>query len=139
MLRRIWALTQKEFIQWIRDRRTIIAILIAPSLELLLFSAAIHTQVKHIPMVVADYSMSAASRSYLDAFVVTNAQPAFLVFPGVCFNSPFWESFRLYSLNPVANDRDHASQRVTLPVSPRLTLLLQNLVHAVSRQATPFA
>src|SRR5512136_322693 len=72
MLRRIWALTQKEFIQWIRDRRTIIAILIAPSLELLLFSAAIHTQVKHIPMVVADYSLSAASRSYLDAFVVTH-------------------------------------------------------------------
>jgi ABC-2 type transport system permease protein len=71
MLRRIWALTQKEFIQWIRDRRTIIAILIAPSLELLLFSAAIHTQVKHIPMVVADYSMSAASRSYLNAFVAS--------------------------------------------------------------------
>jgi ABC-2 type transport system permease protein len=71
MLRRIWALTQKEFIQWIRDRRTLIAILIGPALELLLFSAAIHTQVKHIPMVVADYSLSAASRSYLAAFVVT--------------------------------------------------------------------
>jgi ABC-2 type transport system permease protein len=71
MLRRIWALTQKEFIQWIRDRRTVIAIMIGPALELLLFSAAIHTQVQHIPMVVADYSMSAASRAYLDAFVVT--------------------------------------------------------------------
>ncbi len=82
MLRRIWALTQKEFIQWIRDRRTIIAILIAPSLELLLFSAAIHTQVKHIPMVVADYSMSAASRSYLDAFVVTNDFDIVAMVPG---------------------------------------------------------
>src|SRR6266496_1105799 len=68
MLRRIWALTRKEFIQLIRDRRTVIALIIGPALELLLFAAAIHTDVRHIPIVVADQSMSAASRSYLNAF-----------------------------------------------------------------------
>jgi len=67
--RRLWALIQKEFIQLTRDRRTLIALMVAPSLELILFGAAIHTDVKHIPMVVADQSMSPASRAYLNAFV----------------------------------------------------------------------
>jgi ABC-2 type transport system permease protein len=68
MLRRIWAITQKEFIQLIRNRLTLPALVIGPLLELILFAAAIHTDVKHIPMVVADQSLSAASRSYLNAF-----------------------------------------------------------------------
>jgi len=73
MSRRLSALIQKEFIQLIRDRRTLIALLIGPALELLLFAAAIHTDVRHIPMVVADQSMSAASRSYLKAFTGTQS------------------------------------------------------------------
>jgi len=72
MLRRIWALTLKEFIQLLRDRRTVIALIIGPALELLLFAAAVHTDVRHISMVVADQSRSSASRGYLNAF--TNTQ-----------------------------------------------------------------
>ncbi len=68
MLRRIWAITQKEFIQLIRDRGTFIPFLISPILMLPLFAAAVHTDVTHIPLVVADQSMSVASRAYLDAF-----------------------------------------------------------------------
>src|SRR5262245_21577985 len=71
MLRRIWALIQKECIQLVRDRRTLIALLIGPAIELLLFAAAIHTDVRHIPLVVADQSISAASREYLRAFTDT--------------------------------------------------------------------
>src|SRR5258708_30480817 len=67
MLRRFWALLQKEFIQLFRDRRTMILLLVMPPVQLTLFAAAIHTDVKHIPMVVADQSLSAASRGYLDA------------------------------------------------------------------------
>jgi len=73
MLRRLSALVQKEFIQLFRDRRTVIALIIGPALELLLFVAAIHTDVRHIPMMVADQSLSAASRSYLNAFTDTQS------------------------------------------------------------------
>ena len=68
MLRRIWAITVKEFIQMRRDPRTALGILFGPLVELILFGAAIHTDIKHIPMVVADQSLSAESRSYLSAF-----------------------------------------------------------------------
>jgi ABC-2 type transport system permease protein len=73
MLRRIWALTQKEFIQLIRDRLVLPALLIGPLLELILFAVAIHTDVQHIPIAVADQSLSSASRSYLNAFGVTQS------------------------------------------------------------------
>ncbi len=68
MLRRTWAITQKEFIQLWRFPLVLIGLTVGPALELILFAAAIHTDVKHIPMVVADQSLSAASRSYLTAF-----------------------------------------------------------------------
>src|SRR5258708_17539050 len=82
MLRRFWALLQKEFIQLFRDRRTMILLLVMPPVQLTLFAAAITTDVKHSPMVVADQSLSAASRGYLDAmtgsesFDITAVVPA---------------------------------------------------------------
>jgi ABC-2 type transport system permease protein len=69
MLRRILAITQKEFIQTLRDRVTLGILLSMPLLQLVLFAYAIHMDVKHIPMVVADQSLDAESRSYLDALV----------------------------------------------------------------------
>lgn len=68
MLRRIWALTQKEFIQLLRVPLILIVLALGPALELILFGTAIRTDVKHIPMVVADQSLSAASQSYLSGF-----------------------------------------------------------------------
>jgi ABC-2 type transport system permease protein len=73
MLRRIWAVIQKEFIQLIRNRLVLPGLVIGPVLELILFAVAIHTDVKHIPMVVADYSLSSASSSYLNAFTVSES------------------------------------------------------------------
>ncbi len=72
MLRRIWAITQKELIQTVRDRATLIILLTIPLVQLLLYATAIHTDVKHIPMVVADQSVSTASRTYLNALVDSN-------------------------------------------------------------------
>ncbi len=69
MWRRLWALTQKEFIQMLRDARSIPLVIIGCAGELILFAFAVHTNVGHIPMVVVDQSMSAASRSYIDAFI----------------------------------------------------------------------
>ena len=68
MLRRIWALTQKESIQLLRTPIVYLGLTLGPVLELVLFAAAIHTDIKHIPTVVADQSMSAASQSYLSGF-----------------------------------------------------------------------
>ncbi len=72
MLRRIWAITQKEFIQTTRDRALLAILLIIPVFQLLLFATAIHTDVQHIPMVVADQSISTESRNYLVALVDSN-------------------------------------------------------------------
>ncbi len=69
MLRRIWAITRKEFIQTLRDRTTLAILLTMPILQLVLFAYAIHMDVKHIPLVVADQSLDAASRSYIDDMV----------------------------------------------------------------------
>jgi ABC-2 type transport system permease protein len=67
MLRRIWAITQKEFIQLFRERVYVLLLVFATLLEVVLLGAAIHTDIRHIPMAVADQSASQASRSYLDA------------------------------------------------------------------------
>ncbi len=72
MLQRIWAITQKEFIMISRDRGTLTLILVIPLIQLVLFAYAIHMDVKHIPMVVADQSLDAASRSYLNDLVSSN-------------------------------------------------------------------
>jgi ABC-2 type transport system permease protein len=71
MLRRIWAITQKEFIQLFNNPLLLIGLTVAPALELLLFAAAIHTDVTNMPMVVADQSQTAASRAYVNAFAVS--------------------------------------------------------------------
>jgi ABC-2 type transport system permease protein len=72
MLRRTWAMAQKEFIQLFRERALLIVLLLMPVLQLGLFAAAIHTDITHIPMVVADQSLSQASQSYLNALVDSN-------------------------------------------------------------------
>src|SRR5579859_338145 len=73
MLRRTWAVTQKEIIQGTRSPLVLIALTVGVTLELILFAVAIHANVKHVPMVVADQSQSLASRSYLNAFTDSGA------------------------------------------------------------------
>jgi ABC-2 type transport system permease protein len=67
MFQRIWAVMQKEFIQTLRDRSTLLLMLSLPIIQLLLFGYAVHTSVDHIPTVVADQSRDTASQSYVDA------------------------------------------------------------------------
>src|SRR5512140_636511 len=69
MLKRIWAITQKEFIMTFRDRGTLFLVLLMPLIQLILFAYAIHMDVKHIPMVVADQSLDHVSRAYIDDLV----------------------------------------------------------------------
>jgi ABC-2 type transport system permease protein len=67
MLRRIWAITQKELIQTFRDKGTLAIVLLTPLIQLVLFAFAIHMDVKHIPLAVADQSMDTESRAYINA------------------------------------------------------------------------
>ena len=71
MLRRIWAVIQKEFIQTFRDRRTLMMTLSMPIIQLLLFGYALNMSVDHIPTIVADQSRDSASQAYVDAAVAS--------------------------------------------------------------------
>jgi ABC-2 type transport system permease protein len=71
MLKRIWTVIQKEFIQTFRDRRTLIIQLSMPIIQLLLMGYAIDMNVDHIPLVVADQSHDSASQAYVDALVTS--------------------------------------------------------------------
>jgi ABC-2 type transport system permease protein len=62
---------QKEFIHIVRDRRTLAILVGMPMLQLLLFGYAINMNVDHIPMIVADQSLDAASHAYVDAMAVS--------------------------------------------------------------------
>jgi ABC-2 type transport system permease protein len=71
MLKRTWAIIQKEFIQTWRDRRTLGIQLAIPIMQLFILGYAIRMNVRHIPTVVADQSLDAASRDYVDAMVAS--------------------------------------------------------------------
>ncbi len=67
-MHRIIAVLKKEVLQMKRDRMTLAMIFMLPLVQLLLFGYAIQTEVKHIPTVVFDQSLSQESREILDAF-----------------------------------------------------------------------
>ena len=72
MVRRIWAVLQKEFIQTFRDKSTLIMLLSMPMLQLFLFGFAIDMNVDHIPTAIADQSLDAASGAYVEAMVTSS-------------------------------------------------------------------
>lgn len=65
---RVIAIARKEFIHITRDWRTIVAVLVLPLLQLLLFAYAISFDVRNVPAVTLDLDRTAASRAYLDAY-----------------------------------------------------------------------
>lgn len=67
-MNRIISVIRKEFIQMRRDRMTLALIFMIPLVQLLLFGYAIQTEVRHIPTVVFDQSLSQSSRELTDAF-----------------------------------------------------------------------
>jgi len=70
-LKRFTALIQKEMIQLLRDRRTLAIILAIPFIELFLFAYAVDMTVDHIPTAIADMSLDAQSRGFIDALTVS--------------------------------------------------------------------
>jgi ABC-2 type transport system permease protein len=62
------AIARKEFIHISRDWRMIVAVLVLPLIQLLLFAYAISFDVRNVPAVTLDLDKTAASRAYLDAY-----------------------------------------------------------------------
>ncbi len=65
---RLTSIIRKEFIQIIRDPRTLAMILFVPVMQLFLLGYAATTDVRNIPIAVWDQSRSPESRALLDAF-----------------------------------------------------------------------
>lgn len=82
MLRRIWAVFQKELIQTLRDRRTLMLQLNIPMIQLFLFGYAISMNVDHVPTAVADQSLDAASHAYVDAMATSGYFDVVAYVPG---------------------------------------------------------
>lgn len=70
-LRRIGAITGKEFKQLSRDRVTFAMVVLIPLMQLILFGYAISTMVRHIPIAVVDNSGSGAARFITEQVRVT--------------------------------------------------------------------
>ncbi len=65
---RLFSLIRKEFIQIIRDPRTLALTFLMPVLQLFLLGYAATNDVRNVPLAVFDQDKSAASRALLDAY-----------------------------------------------------------------------
>jgi len=68
MLLRTWAITRKEFIQLVRDVRTLAVIVVLPVLLLVLYGYAINLDVKHLQTAVVDQDRTSGARDLVRAF-----------------------------------------------------------------------
>lgn len=67
-VRRVAAMARKEFLQVLRDRRSLGLAVAIPGLMMVLFGYALTLDVDHVPLVVYDQSGTAASRDFVAAF-----------------------------------------------------------------------
>jgi ABC-2 type transport system permease protein len=65
---RLRSLIRKEFLQIIRDPRTVALVLVMPIIELLLLGYAATNDVRNVPMAVFDQDRGSAARRLLDAY-----------------------------------------------------------------------
>ena len=71
MLQRLWSVMQKEFLHILRDRRTLLVMLMLPVAQLAIFGYAVETEVRHLPTLVVDSDRSQASWRYLETLFNT--------------------------------------------------------------------
>lgn len=67
-MRNIMAISQKEFLHILRDRRTLMLIILMPFLQLMIYGYAINTDVKHLSTVVYDEDRTYLTRRLTDSF-----------------------------------------------------------------------
>jgi ABC-2 type transport system permease protein len=69
---RLFSIIRKEFIQIMRDRRTLIIILIIPIIQLFLLGYSATSDVRNVPLAVLDQCRCTESRSLLEAYRAAN-------------------------------------------------------------------
>src|SRR3972149_5069420 len=108
--RRLAAIIIKEFVQLVRDPRTLALALLMPVIQLLLFGYAITTEVEHLPTVIFDQSQSQESRALIQRFV----------------NSRFFDvTARAANLRDVQSQIDGGRARVGIVIPPDFAASLQ--------------
>ncbi len=65
---RTWSIMRKEFIQILRDPRTLAIMFLIPIVQLILLGYAATTDIKHLPTAVWDGDRSPQSRALIDAY-----------------------------------------------------------------------
>jgi ABC-2 type transport system permease protein len=65
---RLFSIIRKEFIQIMRDRRTLVIILIIPIMQLFLLGYSATNDIRNVPLAVFDQCRCAESRALLDAY-----------------------------------------------------------------------
>ncbi len=68
MITRLWSLIRKEFIQIVRDPRTLAITFVMPVVQMLLLGYSATNDVRNVPLAVWDQSRSVESRTLLDAY-----------------------------------------------------------------------
>lgn len=68
MLLRTWMIAWKEFVQVLRDRRTLTVVVVMPVLMLVLYGYAINLDVKHVQLGIDDHDRTRAARELVGAF-----------------------------------------------------------------------
>ena len=67
-MERIKAIARKEFLHILRDRRTLMLIILMPFMQLTIYGYAINTDVKHLATAVYDEDQTPLSRRLIEAF-----------------------------------------------------------------------
>ena len=70
-MQRLLTIIRKEFIHIVRDRRTLIMITFMPGFLLLLLGYAVSNEVDHMPLAIADFSKTDASREFINKFTTS--------------------------------------------------------------------
>src|SRR5262245_6366768 len=68
-MRKALAVARKEFLQIVRDGRTLVILLVVPIFFLLLFGYALNWDIRHVSLAVDDRDRTPESRAIIDAFV----------------------------------------------------------------------
>lgn len=71
MLGRTLAVTRKEFLHILRDRRTLIVIVLIPIVQMVLLGYAATNDIEHLRLAILDGDETAASRELIDAYRAT--------------------------------------------------------------------
>src|SRR5262245_30780919 len=70
-INRIWPIAKKEFFQILRDRRTLIFILMTPLMQLVIIGYATSGQITNISLAIVDQSHTSDSRGLIEAYIAS--------------------------------------------------------------------